>query len=130
MHGRIGVYSQPAAGSTFWFEIPAVAAPVQAEQAPSYASSEREPDLRPLSILVAEDNPVNQKVIHGLLARRWGHSVTVVENGENAIKALESAGGGFDLVLMDMQMPVMDGVTAASRIRHLDGRSKTCRSLH
>ncbi|MCU1275082.1 MAG: signal transduction histidine kinase [Bryobacterales bacterium] len=67
-----------------------------------------------LRILVAEDNIINQKVIRSLLEKQ-GHSVVVVTNGEEAIAALD--GESFDLVFMDIQMPVMDGLTATISIR-------------
>jgi CheY-like chemotaxis protein len=70
--------------------------------------------VRNLNILLAEDNPVNQQLAARLLERR-GHRVTVAGNGSEAVKM--AAAGRFDLVLMDVQMPEMDGLTAASEIR-------------
>jgi two-component system, sensor histidine kinase and response regulator len=71
---------------------------------------------RRLKILLAEDNPVNQEVAARMLRRR-GHDVTVVSNGREAVGA--AAAGRFDLVLMDVQMPVLDGVAATREIRGL-----------
>ncbi len=73
-----------------------------------------EPAADMLHILLAEDNPVNQKVAHALLTRR-GYTVHTVGNGQEAVAALESQ--AFDLVLMDVQMPVMGGFEAAHEIR-------------
>jgi two-component system sensor histidine kinase/response regulator len=69
---------------------------------------------RPLHILLAEDNPVNQLLATRLLRKR-GHTVMVVQNGREAVDAIESH--GFDLALLDIQMPVMDGLAAARLIR-------------
>jgi CheY-like chemotaxis protein len=63
---------------------------------------------------VAEDNPVNRKVAEHLLQRR-GHEAVIAVNGREAVDAL--AGGRFDLVLMDLQMPIMDGFEATAAIR-------------
>ncbi len=67
-----------------------------------------------LRILLAEDNRINQRVATAMLEKH-GHKVTIAANGSEAIAAIES--NEFDLVLMDVQMPVMDGLTAAAAIR-------------
>jgi two-component system sensor histidine kinase/response regulator len=72
-------------------------------------------EMRPLKILVAEDNLVNQMVAKRILAT-MGHTPIIAANGKEAVLALEKE--DFDLVLMDMQMPVMDGYTAAQTIRN------------
>jgi two-component system, sensor histidine kinase and response regulator len=82
--------------------------------------SDGEP-TRALKILLAEDNIVNQKVATGML-KKMGHGVVVVENGLEAVKAFE--GKAFDLILMDGQMPVMDGLEAARQIRNREEKSK------
>ena len=66
-----------------------------------------------LNVLVAEDNPVNRKLVTTLLRKR-GHRVKAVENGREAIAAINSKGGPYDLVLMDLQMPEMGGFEAAA----------------
>jgi PAS domain S-box-containing protein len=71
-------------------------------------------------ILIVEDNMVNRKVAHFMLEKK-GHLVTAVENGEEALKALET--GLFDLILMDIQMPVMDGFKATAAIRKREERT-------
>ena len=72
------------------------------------------PESRPALILVVEDNIVNQKVVTTLL-RRGGYEVVVANHGAEALECLESR--EYDLVLMDLQMPVMDGILATQRIR-------------
>jgi len=69
---------------------------------------------RRLNVLLAEDNPVNQKLATRLL-QKMGHSVTVVENGRQALAALEK--NEFDVILMDIQMPEMDGLETTAEIR-------------
>ena len=79
-----------------------------------------------MNILLAEDNPVNQRVAAGILEKR-GHTVTVVENGQQALQALKVQ--RFDLVLMDLQMPEMDGFEATTAIREQERTSgRTCPS--
>ena len=77
------------------------------------------PAVTPLNILVVEDNPVNQTVAQRLLERA-GHVVILANNGEEALEALE--GGHFDVVLMDVQMPVMGGIEATQAIRAREAR--------
>ncbi len=112
--GRIHVESEPGRGSVFHvlLDLP-VAGPVPAEAAPNTAETVAHPH-QPARILIAEDNPVNQKVAAVLLGKR-GYQTTVVNHGREAIDALEHA--EFDLVLMDLQMPVLDGIEATKLIR-------------
>jgi two-component system sensor histidine kinase/response regulator len=80
----------------------------------------REPGRR-LRILLAEDNAVNQKLAVRLL-EKWGHAVTLAENGRQAVEAYAAAGpGGLDLILMDVQMPEMNGFEVTAAIRVTEG---------
>lgn len=118
MKGDIGVDSTPGEGSTFWFELPA-----RAESEPENLNDSQPislDDIKPARILVAEDNPVNQKVLR-LYLKPYGHDLTFVENGAEAVDALENE--RFDLVLMDVSMPVMDGPSATRIIRGRAGPS-------
>ncbi len=119
MGGEIGVESRPGSGSTFWINLRlrrAAAEPVPA--AIEAAPAPPEPAATGMRILVAEDNAVNRLLISTRL-RRGGHDVVLVEDGVQAVQAVRD--GSFDLVLMDMQMPELDGAGATRQIRQLDG---------
>ncbi|MBK9758328.1 MAG: PAS domain S-box protein [Nannocystis sp.] len=116
MGGEIGVASEVGVGSTFTFDAVfaevSADAPVRRAAPPPLAA--RAANSRRLEILLAEDNPINQRVAVEIL-KRMGHTVTVVADGQAAVEAVER--GHYDLVLMDVQMPVMDGWQATTAIR-------------
>jgi CheY-like chemotaxis protein len=112
--GRIGVESTPGAGSRFWFELSFATAAEETGTEPVSAADV--PDTRGLRILLAEDNEINQKVASSLL-KKAGHTVHIVPNGYEAVQAVQ--GGAFDVILMDMHMPEMDGLAATRAIRCL-----------
>jgi signal transduction histidine kinase/DNA-binding response OmpR family regulator len=114
--GQIGLDSQPGRGSTFWFIVPAEAATEVAAAEPGARSNPGAAAVpaRRGRILFAEDYPTSQKIAR-LFLEAAGHQVTVVSNGREAVEACAAA--GFDLILMDLHMPVMDGQAAAAKIR-------------
>ena len=112
MGGSIGVTSVKDTGSTFWFALSLASAPLLLTAAAPAAA----PVPRGLDILLVEDVPINQELARAILEAK-GHRVDVVSDGADAIMAVENI--AYDLVLMDIQMPHVDGFTATRAIRAL-----------
>ncbi|HET6619233.1 MAG TPA: ATP-binding protein [Dongiaceae bacterium] len=119
MGGDVGVESVPGKGSTFWFAIDCGIADAAILPMPEVSAHSRLltlPGERRLRLLVAEDNHINQVVILSLL-RAAGHECDIARDGREAVEAVQNS--AYDGVLMDIQMPVIDGVEATQTIRRL-----------
>ena len=119
MGGALDCESTPGEGSSFWFEIPLprVASTESVVDAATPQAPTQDVEAASLRILLADDHPANRKVVEIMLGATQMELVAV-ENGRQAVDAFVE--GGFDLVLMDMQMPVMDGLTATAEIRRYE----------
>jgi signal transduction histidine kinase/ActR/RegA family two-component response regulator len=116
MGGSISVESEPGKGSCFRFDMRATLPEPSESELPA-ASAPAAPGAQParqLRVLLAEDHPVNRQLATKLLERE-GHIVVTAENGREALQALTA--GAFDVVLMDVQMPVMNGIEATEALR-------------
>jgi two-component system, sensor histidine kinase and response regulator len=123
MGGEISVQSKPREGSTFWFTVRLKKQPTEARIAPGPSA-----DLRELRVLIVDDNETNRKILSRQTSS-WGMRSRSTESGPRAIEALRSAteaGEPFNVAILDMQMPQMDGMELTRRIK-ADPAISSCR---
>jgi PAS domain S-box-containing protein len=120
MGGEVGVVSASGEGSVFWAELPLPAAPAPASHQPrDTRHTDAQGGLKGLRVLIAEDHPVNMLIAVAQL-EQWGMEVAQASDGRQAVEAVRAAasvGKPFDIVLMDVQMPVMGGHEATRELR-------------
>lgn len=121
MGGKIRAFARPGVGALFVVDVQIEATDAAPAPAPADITGDPGPEIdRPVRILLAEDHPTNQRVV-SLILEPLGVDLQIAQNGWEAVEAF--ATGAYDIVLMDVQMPVLDGHSATREIRALEART-------
>jgi len=126
MGGSIRLISHPGKGSQFTLDLPVLLPTAEMAYSKAALRTAENIQVPKLDILIAEDNAINQSLMLNLLTRQ-GHACSIANNGDEAIKLWQE--GHFDLILMDMQMPVMGGLDATREIRRIEAQTKRERKI-
>ncbi len=125
MNGEIGVESIEGSGSTFWFTLHLDLAS-EDQLKTSLIEEVSDSFLKDLNILVAEDNAINQRVARFVI-EKLGHKVDIAEDGKKAVEMYKT--GNYDIIFMDIQMPIMDGLEATKIIRVIEEENMSEKSI-
>jgi CheY-like chemotaxis protein len=128
MNGEIHVRSKLGHGSEFWFEIPVSITKQKVERPTTVSAEEFKTYMAGATILVVEDNAINQKVCTNILRRLGCNSIEIANNGLEAVRTVQNISlPPIDIILMDVMMPIMDGFDATKAIRELEKTNKLLR---
>jgi CheY-like chemotaxis protein len=128
LHGEIHVRSELGKGAEFWFEVPVKISKKKRNKSLLMNDENLQNKMAQAHILLVEDNAINQKVCINILQQMGCKSIEIANNGLEAVETVQNTKLPLiDIILMDVMMPVMDGIDAIKAIRTLEHEGKECR---